>query len=87
MSRQQVRNDNKSRRRAPLMLAVAAGLAGGLLVALPAQAARPLSTGVASVNDPGECEQGIGRQSLRSGGERGWLFGGELNAAPGKTGS
>jgi hypothetical protein len=56
---------------------VALAVAAGLLAVGPAQAARPLSTGVASVNDPGECEQGLGRQRLR-GGERGWLVGGEL---------
>ena len=44
----------------------------------PAQAARPLSTGVASVNDPGECELGVGRLALRGGGERGQEAGGEL---------
>jgi hypothetical protein len=44
----------------------------------PAQAARPLSTGVASVNDPGECELGVGRLALREGSERGHEAGGEL---------
>lgn len=45
---------------------------------LPAQAARPLNTGVASVNDPGECELGVGRLALRAAGERGMEAGGEL---------
>jgi hypothetical protein len=58
--------------------ALAAAAVAAALMTSPAQAARPLSTGVASVNDPGECEQGLGRQSLRLGSERGWLAGGEL---------
>lgn len=44
----------------------------------PALAARPLSTGVASVNDPGECELGLSRLAWRLGGERGREAGGEL---------
>lgn len=58
--------------------ALAALALAALLMTNPAQAARPLSTGVASVNEPGECEQGLGRQSLRPGSGRGWLAGGEL---------
>jgi hypothetical protein len=60
----------------------APGLVATVLLAAaaasPVHAARPLATGVASVNEVGECELGLGRQSLRAPGERGWQAGGEL---------